>query len=504
MQSIRKIAVIDVGSNTARMIIVDVYPGGGFHIIDELKESVRLAQDMDDGRIMPRRIRQLIQTLNMFKRLCDSMGVTEIYPVATAAVRRARNQRSFLDEIAHATGLELQVLSDEEECFYLHQGVINSFDYPDGVIVDIGGSSVEIILMERRQMKEFVCLPFGAITLTERFDLNDKVTDDMLGQLELFLQEELAQLEWLDRAEGMRIIGVGGSFRNLGKIARKRARYPMETAHNYIVPAAEVTRIEEALKHMDLSKRLRVPGMSNERADIFLAASTIIQALINRIHGEQVVISSCGLREGLLMQKVCPRPKDKPVDDVLEYSLVAVAERMNADVAHAHRVYQLSMCMFNQLRSLHKLPASMRKVLKAACMLHDVGSMISYDVHQKHSCYIIMNSRIYGLNHREIAIAAFVASGHRRDDLYKDWSRYSGVLEENDGDIILKLAVLVRIAECFDRTMSGVVEEIPCDILGDSVIMKTQSLGDASLEIKDALTAGPMFKRAYGKNLVIL
>lgn len=505
MQSIRRIGVIDLGSNSARLVLVDVYPSGGFHVIDELKESVRLAQDMDDdGRLLPRRIRQTIQTLLMFKRLCEANGVTEIIAVATAAVRRARNQRSFLDELTHATGLELRVLTEEEECFYIHQAVINSFDYPDGLIVDIGGGSVELILMERKQMKEWITLPYGAVTLTDRFDLRDKVSAEQLGALQAFLREELERIPWLQRAEGMRLIGVGGSFRNLGKIARRRSRYPLDIAHNYTMEAEDAKLVHESLLRMDLGKRMRIPGLSNERADIFLAASTIGNAITELCHVSQVVISGAGLREGIIFQQVIPRPKDKPIDDVLEYSLTAITERLSFNVEHCRRVYQLSQCMFDQLRSLHKLPASMRRVLKAAAMLHDCGGVVSYYNHQRHACYLILNSNIYGLTHRELAIAAFVASGHRRDELRKDWSRYAGVLQENDGDIILKLGVLVRIAECFDRSMSGIIDEVPCDILGDSVIMKTQGNGEPALEIKDALTAGPMFKRAYGKNLVIL
>ena len=146
------------------------------------------------------------------------------------------------------------------------------------------------------------------------------------------------------------------------------------------------------------------------------------------------------------------------------------------------------------------------RVLKVAALLHDSGMRIKYYNHHLHSSYIILNSNLYGVPHKDLILAALVASGHRKSSEIpkEDLQRFASVLTPEDVDAVRKLSVILQIAESFDRSQSSVVTGIDCDVLGDSVIVKTQAEGDCSLEIKDALNASAEFKAAYGKNLEIL
>ncbi|NCA92391.1 hypothetical protein EOM82_03965, partial [bacterium] len=135
-----KIAIIDIGSNNTRIVIVNILEGGFFNVIDELKEPVRLAKGMEvDGFLRPARVQQLIKTLRTFKNLYESHKVSRVFAYATAAVRRAKNQKSFIDEVLANCGIKLTVLSQEEEATLVYTGVINSMDVPKGLIIDIGG-----------------------------------------------------------------------------------------------------------------------------------------------------------------------------------------------------------------------------------------------------------------------------------------------------------------------------------------------------------------------------
>ena len=137
-----KIGIIDLGSNNARLVIVEMLGDGHFIVIDQIKESVRLGKDMErDGFLKPQRIAETMRTLKMFRKLCDAYGIEKIIAVATAAVRRAKNQRSFLDEVATTCGIKFRVLTAEEEAIYVYKGVINTMDIPKGVILEIGGGS---------------------------------------------------------------------------------------------------------------------------------------------------------------------------------------------------------------------------------------------------------------------------------------------------------------------------------------------------------------------------
>ena len=165
-----KIGIIDLGSNSARLVIVKMLGDGHFMVIDQLKESVRLGKDMErDGFLKPQRIAETIKTLKMFRKLCDAYGIERIIAVATAAVRRAKNQRSFLEEVATTCGIKLKVLSAEEEAVYIYRGIINTMDIPKGLILEVSGGATKIIYYNRRNLLNFVTLPFGAITLTELF-----------------------------------------------------------------------------------------------------------------------------------------------------------------------------------------------------------------------------------------------------------------------------------------------------------------------------------------------
>ena len=166
-----KIGIIDLGSNTARLVIVDMFTDGHYMVVDELKESVRLGQDMDrDGFLKPQRVAETIRTLKILKKLCDASKVDRIIAVGTAAVRRAKNQRSFLDEIQVSCNITIRVLSEEEEALLVYRGVINSMDIPKGLILEIGGGSTKIVYYNRRNLLNYETLPFGASNGTMRAD----------------------------------------------------------------------------------------------------------------------------------------------------------------------------------------------------------------------------------------------------------------------------------------------------------------------------------------------
>ena len=154
-----KIGIIDLGSNVARLVIVEILADGHFMVVDQIKENVRLGQDMErDGYLKPQRIAETLKTLKMFRKLCDAYGIERIIAVATAAVRRAKNQRSFLEEVATNCGIKLKVLSAEEEAMYVYRGIINTMDIPKGLIVEVSGGSTKIIYYNRRSLLNFKTL----------------------------------------------------------------------------------------------------------------------------------------------------------------------------------------------------------------------------------------------------------------------------------------------------------------------------------------------------------
>ncbi len=502
-----KIAIIDLGSNSARLVLVKIMDGGFYTVFDEIKESVRLGQDMErDGFLKAARIAQTIRTLKMFKKLCDSYNVDRIIAVATAAVRRAKNQRSFLEEVFATTGIEFKVLSAEEETNFVYQGVINSMDIPKGLIFEIDGGSMKLVYYNRRNILNQETLPLGAVTLTDMFAYDDLQPEEQAKRIEEYFTEQLSRIPWLKELDpDVQFIGVGGSFRNLCRISKMVRRYPVDMVHNYKMPIGDFESIYDMIKVLDLDKKKKIKGLSSKRADILPSAFAAVKSLLDYTGLTEITISGAGLREGIMYNTAVPLTLEKPISDVLGYSLNNLVHLYEINEKHVEQVINLSLQLFKQLRVLHKFPRTYIKVLRVAAALHDAGTRVKFYNHQKHSQYIILNSNLSGISHRDIVLAAFVAGSHHSDQPSpQEWLRYKDLVGEEELEAVKKLSVILRIAEALDRTMNGVVKSINCDVLGDSVIMKTEVEGDASLEIKEALNASADFRRAFKKNLEIL
>lgn len=259
------------------------------------------------------------------------------------------------------------------------------------------------------------------------------------------------------------------------------------------------------LSALDVDKRKKIKGLSPRRADIMPAAMAIVNSFISYTGAQTFAIGGCGLREGLMINQALPITQEKPISDVLGYSLQTLVAYHGCNLKHVEHVVQLSIQLFKQLRVLHKFTRQYLKILKIAASLHDIGRTVKYYNHARNSRYMILNAKICGATHREIVLAAFVAGCHNGEDVpASEWAKYKDVVNEEDLDAVKKLGVLLRIAESLDRTECGMVTGLNCDVLGDSVIMKTEVVGDAALEIRDATTSNPEFKKAFRKNLEIL
>lgn len=507
MIKLEKIAIIDLGSNTARLLLVDIKENGHFQIVDQLKETPRIGEDIErDGFLKPARIKETIKTLKMFRKLCDASGVDKIIAVATAAVRRAKNQRSFLDEVSATCGIKLRVLSADEEALFVYRGVINTMDIPKGIILEIGGGSTKIVYYNRRCLLNHETLPFGAITLTEMFASDGLSPEEQAKKIEEFFTERLKMIPWLKEVDPeTTFIGVGGSFRNLCRMTKIMKKYPLRTIHNYVVSDEDFNHVYGLLKSLDLDRKKKIKGLSSGRADILPSAFAAISAFKKYMNLNDVVISGSGLRTGLLFNYAVPITQEKPVSDVLTFSLAALADFYGCNFTHTEHVVNLAVQLFKQLRVLHKFPRQYVKILKIAAYLYDAGKKIGFYNYEKHSGYMILNANINGISHRDIVLASFVAANSEIEDVNPaDWAKFRGIVTDEDLDVVRKMGVMLRLAVAFDRGMSSVVKGINCDILGDSIMMKTELSGDASLEINAGMEIGSDFRRIFKKNLEIL
>lgn len=509
-----QIAVIDIGSNSIKLVLAK-YDAYGFQIIDELKESVRLGEGMDKNDFMKEdRMLKGLETLQMFKDLCVATKTKRIIAVATAAVRNATNGEAFIKRIKDTLDLDVKTLTGQEEAFYDYCGVVNSIDEANGLIIDIGGGSIEMIWMANRKIKHSHSFDFGAVTLASMFNLTDEVKESSVKALKEYLLKAFKSIEWLKKENFDLLIGVGGTLRNIAKIDKRQKDYSFDRIHNYEMTAETVENVFDQVKGLSLKDRKNISGLSKKRADIFIGANGFVLYLMEHLGINQLTLSGKGIREGLLYN-------DKILDghivaDVLEYSLMAQVDKLPKFKSHTLNVHDLLKQLVMALEPLFSFKfsnfdGSIEKVVKTAGLLHDLGSIINYYDHHEHTFYMILNSDINGVNHREQLLAAYIAASHRHVSysLHKynlNRRQFTDIIDRkgDDKELIRKVGILLEIAEGLDRNMSGAIKIHGVEIDEKRVKIYIKSSKNPILEITDALEAAKGFEKKFDRELSII
>lgn len=453
--------IIDLGSNSVRMNIVNVYKNGAYSLVDQAKVMVRLSEGLSiDGVLKPEPIARTLGAIRLFKRLSEAYGVTKIVAVATAAVRQASNAQSFLDDAKNLSGIEFKVISGQEEARYDYLGVVNTMELSDFLMIDTGGGSTELAWVENRQIRESISLPLGSVVMTERF-LSDKDRAKGLEKAEKFIKKTYKEIEWLKQTKGLPMVGMGGSLRTVAKAHRGRLDISTVSLHNYQMRQHELTGILEDLVKTPPEKVSEFPGVGKDRSDIIAAGVLPLKILFELLDGDRFTVSGNGLREGLFFERFFEE-KGLPylVPSVLEHSLTNVRKRFNVDNAHTAHVRKLSLALFDKLEGLGRFEAEDRKLLDVASNLHDIGMHIEYYNHQRHGFYLTLNARLCGLSNEEIIKVAYLVGSHRDTKLKEDLDRYRLVLDKETQERLRRLAFFLQIAEKLDRSESGIVDMI--------------------------------------------
>lgn len=504
-----KIAVVVVETYTAKLVIANFVQDNYFSVCDVEVEPIKFGLEMDDDHFLKKnQIMSIISTLKNFRKICDMFAVTKTIAIASFIKdTKPMNIYSFFDEVFVTCGFRFSLLTPEEQNTAIYTGIMNSYDIPKGVIVNIGADNIHLIHYNRRNILNQAYIPVGPKTLADMYPIKKLGKEEALDKASKYILQQLSDYEWIKAIEPEFVfIGNGNYFEDLSKMDRIYTKYPLDKDDGYQLKTADIDHILGQIKALDLDENKRLKGLHESRADVFAYAVQTIKTISTEIQREHIAITTRSLVEGLLFNSVTPTTLEKPNSDIVGFSVMAqTSEYESNSTKHNEQVYNLSMLLFKQLRVLHKLPRAYVKILRVASYMHDVGKRISYKHHAQHSFEVVLNSEIYGLTHRELLLASFVASLHSGGDIkMSDWAKYNGILSADDIEPTKKLGAILRLAECFDRTKNSVIVDINCDILGDSVIMKTVTIADASFEIQRGMDVGKDFEKIFHKKLEIL
>ncbi len=504
-----KIAVVMVETYSVKLVIANVVQDNFFSICDEEVETIQCGLEMDEDHFLKKnQISSVIGILKNYRKICDMFEVSKTIAVATFVKdSKPMNIYSFFDEIFVTCGFRFTLLSTEEQNNAIYTGIINSYDIPKALIVNIGAEGIHLIHYNRRNILNQGFIDVGPRSLIKMYPISTLGKDEALEKVEKYILSRLSDFDWLDKIEPeFALVGSGIYYEDLSKMDRTYTKYPLDKDDGYVLNNENLSVFLSQLKGLDLTENKRLRGLKDSRADAFAYATQITKTIAKYVSREKTIITTRSVCEGLLFNAVTPSTLEKPNSDIVGFSVMAqTAEYEVNSTKHNEQVYNLSMLLFKQLRVLHKLPRGYVRILRVASYMHDVGKRISYKDHASHSFIVVLNSEIYGLTHRELILASFVTSLHSGGDLkMSEWAKYNGILNADDIDAVKKLGLILRLAECFDRTKNNVIVDLNCDILGDSVIMKTITTSDASFEIQRGMETGKDFEKIFHKKIEIL
>ncbi len=492
-----KVAVIELNEKALNLSIYKV--SGARHKL-ATTQSQPLSTGVEiynDELLSPQTKIRILEILKVYRRMIESFGVEKIFAVASNVIMRARNYRGFIDEIYNNTGISFTILSDEEYIKYLFNSVVSSIDNAKGVYVYVGAFNCYIVRYNRRTILNNIVLPFGTFNIKELGQDLDEIARSIKKKVNL---KDLYE----DEEESSKFVGLGNIFLAMGQIARKIERYPLNVENNYMINAETIEKTYKFITGLELDKIRKIKGVDYEDADKLALGFAIVKGIVDALNVQELSISTADLRDGVIGVNATALTQER-FSDLLANSLDNYLEFTKDEFSINQNVHDLALVLFKQLKVMHKLPRFYVKPLRIAAFMYDSGKVINEENYEKYGFDTIVYSTIKGVSHRELLIAGFICMCQNLDNFsLNEWIKYKDILTDEDLDAVRKLGIIVKLAVSLNASRNGAIKDVACDILGDSIIMKTIVDGDASFEIAEAMTVAQDYRKVYKKSLQII
>jgi exopolyphosphatase/guanosine-5'-triphosphate,3'-diphosphate pyrophosphatase len=501
----RRLAAIDIGSNSTRSIIVEADSDGNFRVLDDEKEPTRIGEGMARSRTL--RVAAMQRTIKALQRMNDiaaGFGAEKIQVIATSAVREAKNRDLFLRRVREEVGLNVKVISAEDEARLAFLSIVHHFDLGNQrfFAMDIGGGSAAIVSARGSHVEKIHCLALGAVRLTEKFLHSDPIGEPEYKALRKHIKKMLLPTRAAGEPGVQILIGSGGTITTIAEMHKALQEEKYTGVHGYELNRAQVLHVLDALRQKTLKERRKLPGLNPERADIIVAGVTVVNQIMKIFDINTLRVSARGIREGLILDMMGgpSRRKNfaqKPAAAGRRESVRAFAESCRYEAPHSLHVANLALSIYDQLlRPGETQFAPERDLLEAAGILHDIGYFINYTRHHKHSYHLIIHSPLVGFSPREIAIIANLARYHRRAEPSKRHLEFAQ-LSKADQKLVLKLAGILRLADGLDRSHSQRIRELHCTKSSKKTTLHLFSDKDIAIEIWGAQQKERLFKEIF-------
>jgi exopolyphosphatase / guanosine-5'-triphosphate,3'-diphosphate pyrophosphatase len=458
----KPVAVVDIGSNSVRLVVYDGLRRSPSPVFNEkvlcgLGKGVAIT-----GLLAETGILRALNELRRFKAICKLIGVKEIYAVATAAAREAKNGPDFIAKAEKALGAPIEVLTGKEEAEYAALGVISGIPDADGIAGDLGGGSLELVDIKGDQVGKGITLPLGALRLID-------LSEGSLAKAREIIDETLSRANILADLKDRDFYAVGGTWRNLARLHMAQVNYPLHVLHNYAIPFDAARSVAGLVSGLSVASLKDVTAVSRSRADTLPFGALVLDRLLAQSEPRNVVFSVFGVREGLLYKRLKRRRQDS---DPLISAAWDFARRYARSPEHERELCDWT----DQFFGTEQLPedTTQRRLRHAACLLADIGWRAHPDYRGERSMTMISQASFVGVDHPGrlfLALTVFYRyEGPGDDRAPSEFRRLVGKDMKKRAEI---LAAAMRLAYVLTAAMPGVLPKIRMSVTpGGNLVLK--------------------------------
>ncbi len=502
-----RLAAIDVGSNSIRLVVAEAQADGRYRILDEERESTRLGRSLaSTGKLDDASIAESLAALRRFKSIAHGLGIENLRAIATCAVREATNGPEFCQMVKDQLEISLEVISSQKEARLAFHSVKRRFDLAgkNTLLVDIGGGSTEIVLASGELVETIYATQLGAVRLNEKFGGGQSLAGDDYKRMERWINRELSKTTEKPKQPLHLLIGSGGTFTSLASIvmaAKGQSRLPVAGCQ---VTRAELRHLIDRLRKLPLKLRREVPGLNPDRADIIVPGLAVIDCIMRRFKVNLLQVHAFGIRDGLLLSMIEElqghNRRELPADENAQLERFAVA--CGVQLEHSRQVAKLAGQIYTGLCEFFEIDKKDVRLLEAAGRMQDVGYLINYESHHKHSYHLILHSHIEGFRPEELELVANVARYHRGSEPKRKHDNF-GRLSAEDQIRVCRMAAVLRLAGGLDRTHNQTIAKVEVRMTNDLLELVVFADEYPETDLWAARRRTGMFEKVFDSELSI-
>ena len=393
----KRVSIIDIGSNSIRMVIYERTSRFAFHMLYETKSKVRLSENayQNEGKLQIQAMQRTFNALSDFLEISSSFNVRKTLCVATSALRNAPNKKEFLSLVESKLKLNIKIINGQREAYLGSMACANLLPSQDNALsIDIGGGSTEFSYIDTNNIKESFSLELGTVRLKELyFD-----TKDIKGAIK-YIDKKLSSL---DNSTPTTLIGIGGTFRAISNVVMIQVGYPLNKIHGFECKAKQFTMYIDKILEAD-EKELKKLGIKKSRFDIIKPGALILQRVFKKLSMQKIITSGVGVREGVYLADLLRNSKDKfphNYNTSVRYILDANID----DKAYSNHLSVLSKKLFDLTHEDLDIDIQYRYDLSVASLLYPAGRNIHFFSQNRHTYYLIKSALEYGFSHSQIML----------------------------------------------------------------------------------------------------